>query len=319
MKKEIGGYFELEKTDSSFHNDIHSNAIGINLGRNALAYLIKSLSIKALYIPNYLCDSIEDVCAKNNVKTIKYSIDERFLPVLTPGKKERNTYVYIVNYFGQLKNKQLKELKRKYRKIIVDNVHAYFQPPLNKTSTIYSCRKFFGVPDGAYLYYSGKITASLTKDDSSNRFAHLVGRTKDGASLHYNEFKNLEDSFYNLPLKEMSIQTENILQSIDYKFVKSQRTKNYNYLNKELEQYNELLLSKISGPFCYPLLIKNGNKIKQMLINEKIYVPTLWPNISPSNEFEKIILENLIVIPCDQRYKKDDMERIIKIIKRVIS
>lgn len=319
MKKEIGGYFELEKTHSSFHSDIHSKAIGVNLGRNALAYLIKSLSINTLYIPNYLCDSIEDVCVKNEVKTIKYSIDENFFPILSPSKKDKNAYVYVTNYFGQIQNKQLRELKRKYKNIIVDNVHAYFQPPLEKTNTIYSCRKFFGVPDGAYLYQSKKETISLEKDDSSNRFAHLIGRSKDGATLHYNEFKNLEESYYSLQLKEMSDQTRITLKSINYRLVKSRRTRNYNFLNKELKKYNTLHLIKISGPFCYPLLMKNGSEIKKLLIKEKIYVPTLWPNIAPSNEFEKNILENLIVVPCDQRYKKTDMKRIIKIIERSVS
>ena len=29
----------------------------------------------------------------------------------------------------------------------------------------------------------------------------------------------------------------------------------------------------------YPLLQKNGHRIKQELIQQKIYVPTLWPNV----------------------------------------
>ena len=29
----------------------------------------------------------------------------------------------------------------------------------------------------------------------------------------------------------------------------------------------------------YPLLLKNGHRIKQVLIQQKIYVPTLWPNV----------------------------------------
>lgn len=35
--------------------------------------------------------------------------------------------------------------------IILDNTQSFFQKPISGIDTIYSCRKYFGVPDGAYL------------------------------------------------------------------------------------------------------------------------------------------------------------------------
>lgn len=61
--KEIGGYIEL---DTCRHAMLHEDAILLNCGRNALAYLLEARGIKKLYLPYFLCDSVANIC-KNMV------------------------------------------------------------------------------------------------------------------------------------------------------------------------------------------------------------------------------------------------------------
>ena len=45
----------------------------------------------------------------------------------------------------------------------------------------------------------------------------------------------------------------------------------------------------------------------------KLNVPTLWPNVLDlEDSLEKDFAENILPLPCDQRYDAEDMEMIIK-------
>lgn len=80
-----------------------------------------------------------------------------------------NDWIYIVNFYGQLSNQYLLELKSIYSNLIADNAHAYFQMPLQDVDTIYTCRKFFGVADGAILYTESLLNEEITQDESHDR------------------------------------------------------------------------------------------------------------------------------------------------------
>ena len=80
-------------------------------------------------------------------------------------------YLYVVNYYGQLTKRKVLELKHRFAQIILDNTQAFFQKPLDGIDTIYSCRKFFGVPDGAYLSTNKRLSEELEIDISRERMA----------------------------------------------------------------------------------------------------------------------------------------------------
>lgn len=72
--------------------------------------------------------------------------------------------------------------------------------------------------------------------------------------------------------------------------------------------------------FMYPLLIEDGDWIKQELIRRKIYVPTLWKealHFSELNEFAKCLVENLVLLPIDQRYNGKDMQYISHVLLKI--
>ncbi|WP_443685618.1 hypothetical protein [Phascolarctobacterium succinatutens] len=310
--KEIGGYIEL---DTCRHAMLHEDAILLNCGRNALAYLLETKGIKKLYLPYFLCDSVANVCKKYGVEVAFYHIGENWLPkdLVIDG----DAWLYIVNFYGQITREDLARLAAAYRNIIIDNAQAYFDAPLANVDTLYTCRKFFGVSDGAVLYTNSKLERSLEIDESFNRIHYVLGRYERTASEFYEEAAKNNDIFDNEPIKEMSRLTKNLLRSIDYEYVKQVRTNNFAYLHEKLREVNKLNIRLIEGAFMYPLLIDDGMKIRKQLQQMKIYIPTLWPNVLEECEpdtLEYKFAAEILPIPVDQRYGFKDMEHLVNVI-----
>lgn len=308
--REIGGYIEFEKFRLPM---LHENAIGLNCGRNALAYLIETKNITKIHMPKFMCDSCDGVFEKYGVSVQYYSIDRRFEPVGVEMRSDE--WLYVVNYYGQLSDEKLKGLKDRYGRIIIDNAQAYFREPIPGIDTIYTCRKFFGVADGAFLYSDKLLDRELVQDESFERMHFLLGRFERTASEFYGEYVTNNNFFVNEPLKRMSKMTENLLHGIDYEFVKNRRTKNFRILNDEFEKINKLSLCVPEGAFMYPLYTDNGAVVRKQLQMEKVYIPTLWPavfNVCEESEAEYDMAANILPIPVDQRYDADDMKYIIK-------
>ena len=84
---------------------------------------------------------------------------------------------------------------------------------------------------------------------------------------------------------------------------------------------NNLDYKKVSEKVKEDLLVlnenKNGNKLKNHLIKNKIFIATYWPGISGLVDListEMHLVTNLVCIPIDQRYDEKDMESIKNIV-----
>lgn len=306
--KDIGGYLEFERCRGLL---LHDGAIALNSGRNCLAYLIRKRGIQKIYIPRFLCSSVENVCRQEGVEIEFYSINEKFLPDID---FKYDGWIYFVNYYGQISNDTISAYKAKYGKIIVDNVQAYFQKPCDSIDTIYTCRKFFGVPDGAFLCSEVGMDEKLPRDFSYARLEHLAGRFEKEAPLFYPQFLRAEDEIANLPIRRMSVLTENLLRAVKYDYVSAKRTENFDYLAKTYKSTNKLDVVTPIGPYMYPLYVEDGSVVRKKLQQKRIYIPTLWPDvlkICTENDLEYDMALNILPIPVDQRYGIEDMEYIV--------
>ena len=307
--REIGGYIELDKYTGSM---LYDDAVLLNCGRNALAYLIESRKIRKISLPYFICNSVTNVCKKYGLDISYYRIGRDWLPLnLDIGDGE---WVYIVNYYGQIEKDIIARLVDIYGQVIVDNAQAYFEKPLNGVDTIYTCRKFFGVSDGSILYTNQKLGRVLPIDESLNKIRYVLGRFERSASEFYSVASENNDLFDKEDIKLMSKLTKNLLHAIDYDYVKQRRTENFRYLHKHLNAINSLDLKCVEGAFMYPLMIDNAQYMKQELLKHKIYIPTLWPNIVeeiPHNWLEWNLAANVLPLPCDQRYGEKEMRILI--------
>lgn len=321
--KEIGGYFGMEALVSC---EYYRDLIAVNNARNALIYIIRAKKIKKIYLPFFLCESVQTACIKEGVEVNFYRIDKHFCPVFDKDLRT-DEWLYIVNYYGLLKKDRILEYKVRYGNVILDNVQAFFEKPLTGVDTVYSCRKFFGVPDGGYVATDVLLTQQFDTDVSMDRLRHVVGRLEGAsASDFYADYKKNDHSFADVELKAMSKFTHNILGAIDYARAKSIREANYQFLHKELGALNGLVctsgvdISVPVGPYAYPFYCKDGMSIKKQLAARKIYVATLWPNVLDMTQtLEADYAQNILPLPCDQRYDSEDMSFVAEEVKKCLN
>ena len=256
-------------------------------------------------------------CERAGIPFTLYGVGADFLPAEELTLRD-GEWLYLVNYYSQLSNSVIRGLVEKYRRVIVDNAQSYFQPPLPGVDTLYTCRKYFGVADGAFLYTDSVLGEELPQDESFERMRFLLGRYERTAAEFYGEYAANNELFYTEPIKRMSRLTANLLHGIDYAFVKARREENYRTLHRALGGINGLALSDQPGSFMYPLLLENGAAIRKKLQQEKIYIPTLWPDVfgwCGEADTEYKLAANILPLPIDQRYDADDMRILAAAVK----
>lgn len=78
---------------------------------------------------------------------------------------------------------------------------------------------------------------------------------------------------------------------------------------------NQLDLRVPDGPYMYPVYLEDGNDVRKLLQEKKIYIATLWPDVfdlCAEDEVEYDMARNILPIPIDQRYDTSDMEYVAK-------
>lgn len=316
--KEYGGYFELEKLPG---NEYYPNSfLRFNYCRTAWQYLLKARKILKVYLPYYICDSLIKATVRSNVQIEFCHIDKSFFPIIKHTPKDKEILLFV-NYFGFFTKEQLQNIVKKYKNVVIDNTHAFFSHPIEKIDTLYSCRKFFGVPDGGYLFAEGIERPFLPKDNSVSKMNFLVGRLEDGAEKHYLEYRYAEENAETTEIKEMSNTTKNILRGIDYEQIKRIRKQNYLYLDQQLRPYNELSYMPIPEvPYVYPFYFEgNASQLRTFLIKNHVYVSVLWESVHDflkEDCLELRLTDHILPLPIDQRYTIEDMDEIISIVKR---
>ncbi len=310
----IGGYFELELPQKA---EYHKSALALNTGRNCLEYVLRARSYKKVYLPYYSCEVLLEPFNKLGVEYGFYHINESLELEQPVSIKDGEALLYI-NYFG-LKQDYVTLLSATYgEQLIVDNTQAFYAKPIKGIDTFYSCRKFFGVADGAYLYFSQSLDMELEQDQSWQRMEYLLKRIDISPEAAYTDFRTQSELLKNNPIKRMSRLTDRIMASIDYAGLAEHRRNNFKQLDEAIGHINGVKwnLTDDAVPMVYPFLTDDSS-LRQRLIDNKIYVAQYWPNVlqwcSPADSAHKLT-QCLLPLPIDQRYGEQEMNRIIQTI-----
>lgn len=315
----IGGYFELadyEEGNGFFHQD----GILLNTGRNALEYILRCLGeVKGIYLPYYTCEVVLEPLKKLHIPWAFYHIDAKFEMVEDIQPKE-GEYIIANNYFG-IKDAFIQTLAEKYgNHLIVDGAQALFANPIPGIKMFYSTRKFVGVADGGVAYgVNGKYSLLCDEDDSSLHDSHLRIRKEQGAEAGFHDYQQNETKLDNQPIRLMCRNTRDILWHIDYQKVIAKRRANFAYLHNALKDKNNLQLPEMDSfacPMVYPFVTRNNRNLRKELVDNKVFVAKYWPNVYQliNFKFEYELAERIVPIPCDQRYGRKELYRIIEII-----
>lgn len=316
LEQAIGGYFSLElnQTEKSpFKNLIH-----LNSARNCIEYILIAKKYQKVYLPYYTCDVVLEPIIKLNIEFEFFDVNDSLEAIFDFSQVKNNEVAIVNNYFG-IKNTYIKKISLKCQNLIIDNAQALFSKNILGIDTVYSPRKFVGVADGGILYTDRYLDDNFDMDLSYQRMSHLLKRIDLTAEDGYLDFSINDKSLVNNPIKQMSQLTYSILNSIDFNKIRDIRINNFNYLNKHLKKMNmlDLDLSDEGVPMIYPFRTKHVESLKEKLIQNKIYCATYWPNVlnwcsADINSY--MLAKEIIAIPIDQRYDKNDMNKILEII-----
>ena len=312
----IGGYFSLELP---LHEEYHKDAIKLNTGRNCLEYILRCRQYKKVYIPYYTCEVILEPFQKLSVAYEFYHINLSFEISDEIHLQEGEALLYT-NYYG-LKQRYVKVLVEKYgRQLIIDNTQAFYAKPVPGIDTFYTCRKFFGVPDGAYLYTDKLLDMDLEQDVSYERMSSLTKRIDISPEAGYQDFRDVSESLVGQPIKCMSKLTQRMMRGVDYESIVQRRRVNYQMLEAALGHDNNVVLTLENDavPMVYPYMT-NKEGLRNHLIQNRVFVAKYWPNVDEwvsDNSIEYKLTNNMLPLPIDQRYGIIEMGSVVELIKQ---
>ena len=316
IHKEYGGYLPLELSGGKeYYEGEHFAAL--NKARSAILLAILQGRFSKIFLPVFMCPSVAEFLQRESSVEIEYyNIDIDFLPINIQLRDKQ--CILWANYFG-ICGGGIRKLSEKYKsQLIIDNTQAFFCKPFGVAYLVYSCRKFFGVSDGAYLYQYN-LTKQNFASSISNTAGYLLETYNYGTNAQYAQSLINEDKIKAEGLLSMSDLTHRILESIDYDNVLKIRISNFMKMHELLSVYNELdiCLDNIDSPMVYPFVFTD-DKIREKLIEKHVYVPQWWKAVidnNLANLFEKKLSKYLLPLPIDQRYTDLDIEKIADIVK----
>lgn len=318
-RREIGGYLELEHFSGPM---LHEGDVALNCGRACLEYLAELRDIRTIWLPDFLCSSVPGLCRKIGVEARTYRVGEGFRPVYDFEVAE-GEWLYLVDYYGQLAQGDVNvALEASGGRLVVDESQGYYRNPWEGADTLYTCRKWFGVADGAFLHtHNGaRLRRGLLQSESHGRMGFVLGRFERPAGEFFADSKANNARFADEAMARMSTLTENLLHAVGYGAARERRLANWAALDVALGASNRLSLATPEAPFMYPYMVADAGGVRGRMAAEGVFVPTLWPNVpgdacagAAAIDYAK----NILPLPVDQRYGAEDMDAIVRALGRV--
>ena len=309
-----GGFFGFED-DASLN--IHSNALRINAARFSLDLVKAEYNPQRIHVPVYCCHSIKHSLSRLRIEMVEYELLEDF-SIKDVDKIPRDEWVLLLNYWGLFEHK-IQFYSKRFPKVIIDNSQAFFAPLTKDQIAFNSARKFFGVPNGAFV--SGISIDFELKAQSNQNINHLE-RKDSNPDAAFKSFRLAEKEIAQSEISRMSRLTEIILSQKNFKKIQQIRQSNFDELDNCLKTLNLFSFNRNDQtPLCYPFMVKNAHRIRRRLIEDGVFTPLYWPEVeaqSHRNSFEFKLSHQIINLPIDQRYSLSDMhiitDRLIKIL-----
>lgn len=337
---EFGSDFDIDlkkikaKENNIFKYLKNYDSLYFDSGRNAIRFLLEKNPASFVALPAYICESVTDLF--KDKKTFFYKINDDFsidLKSLENLDFEKLDIFYLMNYFGFLQSEEIREFlikkKEKYNFIIIeDTTHSIFSS-LKTIGDFCVCslRKWFPVPDGGVLYSQNLLDrsgyCSLNTKESGRINAMVLKSLYLRGNFDCKEtfrkiFLKTEEEFEESEIKKISDLSKFLLGCFDVDIIKQKRLENYKRLESIISKFLPPVTDTIKSgeiPFTYVTALKDRDKFRKYLIENKVYCAVHWPMpecIKDKNAKE--MSGTVISVPTDQRYGLKDMDTVAKII-----
>ncbi len=293
-------------------------------GRGALRAILREIRwCDSVAMPSWCCDSM--------VKPfVVAGMDIHFYPVYWKNGVVQEIIkdcdiLFLMDYFGY--TQQLPDLNDFDGVIIRDVTHSIFSSTYNDADYYFgSLRKWCGVWTGGYAWTKdGHILAAEAFSEDS--YTDLRKKAMQLKADYINEGKNDNKDYLKvfdeadslLEKEEISLASDRdilLAKSLDNEKMKSKRRENAMILREAF--FDWLLFPTMKDndcPMFVPVIIPNGKRdeLRDYLIKKEIYCPVHWPESKYHvlDEKSEFIYKNELSLVCDQRYEREDMQRIV--------
>ncbi|MCM1082993.1 MAG: DegT/DnrJ/EryC1/StrS family aminotransferase [Clostridium sp.] len=347
---EFGSVIELDNNKYYIDcgNSIHRIDIGygsdfnqyfFQSGRNAIEALMLFLhgESNVILVPDFVCETVKDAILRADWMYVEYNVHENMkIDVCEINRliMEQNfKYVYISHLFDSRFSDDDIKYFEEWKK---DGITVIEDVTLNLLATdkigfgsyiIGSFRKWFAIPDGAFLFSKNKITMENIKDGSVYTSYYLLAQTLKREYINggyedselkklYLEYYGLSmnDIFSDYTIKGMSHISKVYMSNINITEIRKLRQENYDFLYEQISEIDtNLCVSKRSNtatPMMLVVKCDNRDELLNRLIEHDIYCSVHW-RLSSDKPNVKYLSSHLLSIPCDQRYTSKQLQYIV--------
>ena len=300
-------------------------------GRSALKAIIQELkNCHTVSMPSWCCDSM--------IKPfVDAGMEISFYPVYWGGDRLvqelwlDSDVLFLMDYFGY--SSPQPDLSGYKGKILRDVTHSVFSSAYSDSDYYFgSLRKWCGLWTGGYAFTrdNHKIPVKnrynenylyLREKAMSQKAEYINGQRRDKNYL--NLFDEAEKMLENFGVDSAADRDIKLSQLLDVESIKHKRRINAEILRAAFPDW--LLFPELKESDCpmfVPVLVPDNkrNKLRKQMIQKEIYCPVHWPvsKFHRLHERTAYIYEHELSLVCDQRYKKEDMYRLVDIIKTII-
>jgi len=325
MFKEIGSEFWDIPIDGK-NQLFPDNTQWFISGRSALKAIIKENKWKSVALPVWCCDSMIRPFASAGLKIY-------FYPALQPICNIKTDSILVMDYFGYTGHSNLVEFAGV---IIRDLTHSLLSKTYNDAEYYFgSLRKWAGFYTGGFAWgFRKEITfdkvnfdyVELRKSAMSEKSNYInANNSSDNDEFSQKDFlrklKIAEDLLDEIGIHPALNRDIDLAKKFNVEFVMQQRRKNAAVL---LNAFSDLAifpeLKDTDCPLFVPIRLKARDELRSFLIQHNIYCPIHWLRSEYhklNNEAERFYAEELSLV-CDQRYDENDMDYIVKIVKKFL-
>ncbi len=290
--------------------------------RAAITAVIRQVEPKKVWLPWYICGGLSQMLENNGFRLTRYNLSESFFPKITQSIKADEILIYP-NYFG-LNDPTVKKVLEHFSptRVIVDNASALYSEPKNCLATVYSPRKFIGIPDGGVVITELPVEVpKLVNPRLLELGAYVYLKEAGFNDQAYQLFREAEKEISISQIYRMSRFSEYYLRVCEEKYtIPKRRQENYDLLETNFRAVNKLKIKRSldAVPLCYPLLADKDID-RDELIEKGVFVPSYWPEVNRNklNDFELKIYEKCIFLPCEQRMNSNDIIKMSKVVKKI--
>ena len=315
----IGGYFGLELVERRAPAWI-SHAHRFVSGRAAIAAFLATRSKGILWLPHFVCGAVLEATLGAGRPVRRYALADDFAPPRNLPIEVDDT-ILIVDYFGVTGEAVKRALEHFGReRVLVDASQSLFFPRDLAEHIVYSPRKFAGLPDGGLLVTSRPASSTGQSDERGSiyRVQHLLERAAGLREEGRENFAKAERSLTYTHPAPMSLLTGSMLENLDFGWIKNARARNASVLRDAASRVHPLLdqAPPDVAPLCIPVLSTNTERVRATLSGQRVFLAHYWPDaIVPTHDrHARILMEQTLFLPCDQRYETQDMERLILLV-----